>query len=197
MKSPYDRYWHKASLMPDTPLSVMLKATALQVNSYHHQGIRDLSFQLCPMAYSPDGLVEAFYHSSKKVHVGSAVASRVPVAERPCAANDIPGVCRCLQYFLLQRGSASRRTSEKERLSIPFGSLALFGRSVSPATLRLVHPACGIMTAPSRPWHHDHPVLLVESRPPYPGRCVGARPSWGPKTENRSGLQDFCDWGLL
>ena len=52
--------------MPDTPLSAMLKATTLQVNSYHHQGIRDLSFQLCPMAYSPDGLVEAFYHSSKK-----------------------------------------------------------------------------------------------------------------------------------
>lgn len=66
MKSPYDRYWHKVSLMPDTPLSAMLKATTLRVNSYHHQGIRDLSFQLCPMAYSPDGLVEAFYHSSKK-----------------------------------------------------------------------------------------------------------------------------------
>ena len=65
MKSPYDRYWHKVSLMSDTPLSAMLKATTLQVNSYHHQGIRDLSFQLCPMAYSPDGLVEAFYHSSK------------------------------------------------------------------------------------------------------------------------------------
>ena len=66
MKSPYDRYWHKVSLMPDIPLSVMLKATALQVNSYHHQVIRDLSFQLCPMAYSPDGLLEVFYHSSKK-----------------------------------------------------------------------------------------------------------------------------------
>ena len=52
--------------MPDTPLSAMLKTTTLQVNSYHHQGIRDLSFQLCPMAYSPDGLVEAFYHSSKR-----------------------------------------------------------------------------------------------------------------------------------
>lgn len=44
----------------------MLKTTTIQVNSYHHQGIRDLSFRLCPMAYSPDGLVEAFYHSSKK-----------------------------------------------------------------------------------------------------------------------------------
>lgn len=66
MDSPYDRYWHKVSLTPDTPLSTMLKTTTIQVNSYHHQGIRDLSFQLCPMAYSPDGLVEAFYHSSKK-----------------------------------------------------------------------------------------------------------------------------------
>lgn len=65
MKSPYDRHWHKVSLMPDTPLSSLLKTTTLPVNSYHHQGIRELSFQLCPMAYSPDGLVEAFYHSSK------------------------------------------------------------------------------------------------------------------------------------
>ena len=65
MKSPYDRYWHKVSLIPDTPLSTMLKTTTIQVNSYHHQGIRDLSFQLCPMAYAPDGLAEAFYHSSK------------------------------------------------------------------------------------------------------------------------------------
>lgn len=125
MKSPYDRYWHKVSPMPDTPLSAMPKATALQVNSYHHQGIRDLSFQLCPMAYSPDGLVEAFYHSSKKVHVGSAVASRVPVAERPCAANDIPGVRRCLRRFPCQRGGDPWCKSEKERFSISFRSLVI------------------------------------------------------------------------
>ena len=44
MKSPYDRHWHKVSLMPDTPLSSLLKTTTLPVNSYHHQGIRELSF---------------------------------------------------------------------------------------------------------------------------------------------------------
>ena len=87
------------------------------------------------------------------------------MAERPCAANDIPGVCRCLQHFLRQWGSASRRTSEKERLSVPFRSLALFGRFISPATLRLAHPSCCIMTAPSYPWHYDRPVLLVADHP--------------------------------
>jgi putative glutamine amidotransferase len=29
------------------------------VNSFHHQAIRDLAAELVPVAYSPDGLVEA------------------------------------------------------------------------------------------------------------------------------------------
>lgn len=34
-------------------------AGALQVNSFHHQAIRDVAPPLCPVAISPDGLVEA------------------------------------------------------------------------------------------------------------------------------------------
>lgn len=65
MKSPYHRPWHGVDLVPGTPLYYLVKSTKLQVNSYHHQGIRELSFQLAPMAYAPDGLVEAFWHPSK------------------------------------------------------------------------------------------------------------------------------------
>lgn len=65
MAPPYDRPCHEVSLVPGTPLYYLLKATKLQVNSYHHQGIRDLSFQLSPMAYAPDSLIEAFYHPMK------------------------------------------------------------------------------------------------------------------------------------
>ena len=65
MAPPYDRPCHEVSLVPGTPLYYLLKATKLQVNSYHHQGIRDLSFQLSPMAYAPDSLIEAFFHPMK------------------------------------------------------------------------------------------------------------------------------------
>ncbi len=65
MAPPYDRPCHEVSLVPGTPLYYLLKATKLQVNSYHHQGIRDLSFQLSPMAYASDSLIEAFYHPMK------------------------------------------------------------------------------------------------------------------------------------
>lgn len=66
MTPPYDRPWHEVSLVPGTPLYFLLKKTSLQVNSYHHQGIRELSFQLSPMAYAPDSLIEAFYHPMKR-----------------------------------------------------------------------------------------------------------------------------------
>lgn len=66
MKPPYDRGWHDVSLVPGTPLYFLLKRTNMSVNSYHHQGIRDLSFQLLPMATAPDSLIEAFFHPGKK-----------------------------------------------------------------------------------------------------------------------------------
>jgi putative glutamine amidotransferase len=41
----------EAALARETPL----------VNSRHHQGIKDLAAELVPVAWAPDGLVEAFY----------------------------------------------------------------------------------------------------------------------------------------
>lgn len=66
MAPPYDKPWHEVSLAPGTPLYFLLKRTSLRVNSYHHQGIRDLSFQLASMATAPDNLTEAFYHPGKR-----------------------------------------------------------------------------------------------------------------------------------
>jgi gamma-glutamyl-gamma-aminobutyrate hydrolase PuuD len=40
------------------------------VNSYHHQGIRDLAERFQPMAYAEDGLVEAYYDPKKQFLVG-------------------------------------------------------------------------------------------------------------------------------
>lgn len=58
-KPPYDIPSHEVELVSNSPLSDLLKTDRLMVNSYHHQAVKQLSAALRPMAYSPDGLVEA------------------------------------------------------------------------------------------------------------------------------------------
>ncbi len=64
MTPPYDRVCHTVRL--DGPLSQLLGKHELGVNSYHHQAVRDVAPHLTPIAWSPDGLVEAAYCSKKK-----------------------------------------------------------------------------------------------------------------------------------
>lgn len=61
-RPPYDRPVHDVTVLPDTPLAKLLGVETLPVNSYHHQAVRDLAEPLRPMAFSPDGLVEAVWH---------------------------------------------------------------------------------------------------------------------------------------
>ena len=49
---------HEMSAVDPTPLPIFGN-NDLGVNSFHHQAIRDLAPDLMPVAYSPDGLVEA------------------------------------------------------------------------------------------------------------------------------------------
>ena len=65
-KPPYDAPAHTVAVLPDTPLSRLLKTDALAVNSYHHQAIRDLAAPLEAMALSPDGLIEAVRHPGQR-----------------------------------------------------------------------------------------------------------------------------------
>ena len=58
-KPPYDVPIHEVNIKQDSPLHNLLKADITLVNSYHHQGIRELSSALLPMAKAPDGLIEA------------------------------------------------------------------------------------------------------------------------------------------
>ena len=63
---PYDIPVHTVTLDTRSPLYSLLGAEQLEVNSYHHQAIKDLAPPLSAMAYSPDGLVEAVYMKGKK-----------------------------------------------------------------------------------------------------------------------------------
>lgn len=66
MQPPYDRTCHEVKLVIDTPLGELLQRETLGVNSYHHQAVRQLAPGLTPMAYAPDGLVEAAFCMDKR-----------------------------------------------------------------------------------------------------------------------------------
>ncbi len=75
---PYDEPSHVVKVVPGSPLEALLAQDAedmgedglsedgcLAVNSYHHQAVKELAPGLETMAYSEDGLVEAFREPSR------------------------------------------------------------------------------------------------------------------------------------
>jgi gamma-glutamyl-gamma-aminobutyrate hydrolase PuuD len=69
-QSRYDSYRHAVTLVDGSPLKRWYGQTTLSVNSYHHQGIRELASRFQPMAHADDGLVEAFYDPKARFTVG-------------------------------------------------------------------------------------------------------------------------------
>lgn len=57
----YDDYRHPISIGAGTPLDKWYQQSTINVNSYHHQGVRTLAPRFRPMAHAPDGLIEAYY----------------------------------------------------------------------------------------------------------------------------------------
>jgi len=66
----YDAYRHPISIVSPSPLEKWYQRKTMQVNSYHHQGIRDLARRFKPIAYAEDGLVEGYYDPKAKFVVG-------------------------------------------------------------------------------------------------------------------------------
>ena len=65
-KPPYNKSVHDVMIDRNSPLYELLKKECIAVNSYHHQGVRELSPELQSMASAPDGLVEAVYAPDHK-----------------------------------------------------------------------------------------------------------------------------------
>ena len=65
-RPPYDRPVHTVTLAPHSPLGALLSQETITVNSYHHQAIQTLSPALRPMAWSPDGLIEAVWAPERR-----------------------------------------------------------------------------------------------------------------------------------
>ena len=66
MSPPYDVPVHSVSVREDSGLYRILNRNKLEVNSYHHQAIKDTADRLKVMAVSEDGLVEAVEMPDKR-----------------------------------------------------------------------------------------------------------------------------------
>lgn len=63
--APYDVPIHDVTIVKDSPLHKCLNTDRLSVNSCHHQAVKELAPGLEPMAFSPDGLIEAAFMRSQ------------------------------------------------------------------------------------------------------------------------------------
>ena len=61
---PYDVPTHQVTLSGD--LQAFLGKDVLEVNTLHHQAVKDLSSGLMPMAVAPDGIIEAAQMTGKR-----------------------------------------------------------------------------------------------------------------------------------
>ena len=59
MSPPYDRKAHCVEVLENTQLADIIGAGVHDVNSYHHQAVKELSPKVVKMAVSEDGLIEA------------------------------------------------------------------------------------------------------------------------------------------
>ena len=66
----YHAYRHTILISAGSPLQKWYRRKTLRVNSYHHQGIRDLAARFQPMAHAQDGLIEAYFDPKKAFVVG-------------------------------------------------------------------------------------------------------------------------------
>jgi gamma-glutamyl-gamma-aminobutyrate hydrolase PuuD len=66
----YDGYRHPVLVVAGTPLARWYRRKTLKVNSYHHQGIRELAPRFRAMAHADDGLIEAYYDPEAAFVVG-------------------------------------------------------------------------------------------------------------------------------
>lgn len=62
--------YHNVNILDNTYLSNLFGANEIEVNSYHHEGIKDLAEGLRVSAQSPDGLVEAIENPYYSYMVG-------------------------------------------------------------------------------------------------------------------------------
>ncbi len=70
MTPPYDRAAHSVEVADNTQLADIIGAGVHEVNSYHHQAVKDLSPKVIQMAVASDGIVEAIAVRDHRFAIG-------------------------------------------------------------------------------------------------------------------------------
>lgn len=99
----YDSHRHPITITPFTPLAEWFQDSLdesknMLVNSYHHQGVKELGANLAPMAYAPDGVLEGFYDTDYAPDAGRYLVGLQFHPER--MLDDYPGCRRVYESFL-------------------------------------------------------------------------------------------------
>lgn len=105
---PYEEPVHVVEVLDGTPLADALGAGEIPVNSYHHQAVRELAEGLRPMAFAPDGVVEAVWRP------GSAFLWAVQW--HPEFSHAVDGPSRAI-FSALVRAAADRAGERARRVS--------------------------------------------------------------------------------
>jgi putative glutamine amidotransferase len=67
---PKDKKIHNIEIVSNTRLAKIYKETKKEVNSFHHQAVKDLANMFIPSAYAEDGIIEAFEIEGDRFLVG-------------------------------------------------------------------------------------------------------------------------------
>lgn len=103
----YDTHRHEVEILRKTPLFDWYRRTRILATTYHHQGVDKLAECYRPMAYSKDGLLEAFWDPHARFVVGLQFHP-----ER--MLTDYPGNRRVFQEFCDAVKSGRPRTHASE-----------------------------------------------------------------------------------
>lgn len=90
--TPRDATVHPVALEPDSLLSAVLLATAVGVNSLHHQALRDIGDGLRVVGRSPDGIVEAVEMPERRFVLGIQCHPEELSASEPWAGRLFAGL---------------------------------------------------------------------------------------------------------
>lgn len=69
-ESPWERPTHRVRLAPDSLLATILEADQAQVNSFHHQAVKDPGAGLTPIAWADDGVIEGIVGTGRRFVLG-------------------------------------------------------------------------------------------------------------------------------
>ncbi|OMO80298.1 Peptidase C26 [Corchorus capsularis] len=124
----YDGHRHSIKLVENTPLqnwfkdSINKKNMEIFVNSYHHQGVKQLARRFVPMAFAPDGLIEGFYDpKSYNPHEGKFLMGLQFHPERMRLPNsdefDYPGCATAYKEFVRAVIAYQKKVNINQRIS--------------------------------------------------------------------------------